>query len=288
VGLNPNFSASTPAVVYEIDLGLTSRIHTYTGPNVPDRRVSVDINSRDGTLYVTSQHLDDATASGLGDVIAFATTGRTVGGTTSTFEVLVDGQTFNAGNGLYIQPNCPVYRRRPGGDDTLLILTNISATANNPVLEFWLDTNLHPKDANNNLAYRGNPLNLARGWSGQQDVGTGEVWMAALRGGFHVLDADDLATSFDTGRWWADVDTPPFEPCNEPFADIDGDKDVDLMDYAVFQRCITASGPVAVECTCFNRDGDNDLDSFDFTAFEDCSTGPDVPWSQGLTPFCSP
>ncbi len=72
--------------------------------------------------------------------------------------------------------------------------------------------------------------------------------------------------------------------CNDPFADADGDGDVDQVDFAVWQSCQTGEGggPVETFCKCFDVQGssgvpDNDIDQGDFTAFEECAGGPGVP-----------
>jgi hypothetical protein len=71
--------------------------------------------------------------------------------------------------------------------------------------------------------------------------------------------------------------------CNTPFADMDGDGDVDHDDFAIFQRCYTGSGlgPVALECRCLDRPEplvpDGDIDEVDFVAFLKCVSGPTVP-----------
>ncbi len=297
VALNPNGNAVSAAVCYEFPLSLAdnSRIHTYVGPALPANpaRVAVAVNSRDGTLYMTGQHLGDPTAGGLGDVIAFNTAGRAVGGTTSVFAVLIDGQTANAGTPEYFQPSSPIYRKRAGGDDTLIIPTNVSA-APSPVLEFYLNTTLHPVDINGNLAYAGilGGLSVARGWCGQQDIETGDIWLGGFRGGFHAYRALSGATeSYEMNplRNWLDAAVPPFQLCNEPFADADGDSDVDVDDFGSFQRCFTgAIGGASPNCACFDRQQDGDIDNFDFNAFSDCKTGANIPWEPGLTPDCSP
>ena len=65
--------------------------------------------------------------------------------------------------------------------------------------------------------------------------------------------------------------------CHTPYADSDGDGDVDQIDFAVFQLCYTGSGGgVPTGCKCWNRDQDNDVDAADFTAFNHCWTGPNV------------
>ena len=289
IGVNPNGAASTTAVAYEIDLALTMRIHTYVGESVPGaggRRVGVAVNTRDGTLYMTAQNLGDLTTAGRGDIIAFKTAGREVGGTTSDFAVLVDGQTCTAAD--YAQPLGPVFRKQPNGDDTILVTTYVGAYAT-PVVEFYLNTTLHPKDAAGNLALRGSPISLARGCYGQQEPGSGELWLAAMRGGFYVVMADDDAFPFDTSHNWMDVAAPPYVPCNEPFADIDGDHDVDQVDFGRFQLCLTGNW-VAVErqCECFDRDDNGVMNDDDLQAFTRCVTGPAIPWTQSLKPDCRP
>jgi hypothetical protein len=77
--------------------------------------------------------------------------------------------------------------------------------------------------------------------------------------------------------------------CYLPFADLDGDDDVDQIDFSELQRCFTgAEGGVPAGCSCFNRDDDNDVDVDDFEAFQNCATAPGVLWTQGLTPGCVP
>jgi len=69
--------------------------------------------------------------------------------------------------------------------------------------------------------------------------------------------------------------------CNDPPLDSDGDTDIDLDDYAVFEACFTGPG-VAYEngggypCECFDSDGSpphGDLDLVDFAAFQRAFTG---------------
>lgn len=74
--------------------------------------------------------------------------------------------------------------------------------------------------------------------------------------------------------------------CNDPFADADGDGDVDQVDFAVFQLCLTddLTSPPPVPrpeyCLCFNRPEDlvpdNDIDQADWTKFEACASGPGI------------
>jgi hypothetical protein len=76
--------------------------------------------------------------------------------------------------------------------------------------------------------------------------------------------------------------------CPYPFADGDHDGDVDQDDFGVFQLCYNGSGPVPTGCECLDRNTDSKVDGLDLTAFTDCWTGPNVPWSQSLTPGCNP
>ncbi|MHC4065143.1 MAG: VWA domain-containing protein, partial [Planctomycetota bacterium] len=61
-----------------------------------------------------------------------------------------------------------------------------------------------------------------------------------------------------------------------PAADTDGDNDVDLEDYSMFQQCYTGAdnGPVLAVCFCLDSDGDDDIDDVDYEAFSDTLTGP--------------
>jgi len=75
---------------------------------------------------------------------------------------------------------------------------------------------------------------------------------------------------------------PNCRRCFDPFADADGDEDVDMYDFGAWQLCYTGPGdPEAVfdadKCWCFDRDDDSDVDAVDFLAFEACFSGGDVP-----------
>ncbi|MBI4578490.1 MAG: hypothetical protein HY718_02240 [Planctomycetes bacterium] len=71
--------------------------------------------------------------------------------------------------------------------------------------------------------------------------------------------------------------------CPDPFADADRDGDVDPVDFAAWQRCLTGlTLPVTdfgppVNCGCFDRNGDGHVSAWDFADFEDCASGPGVP-----------
>lgn len=58
-------------------------------------------------------------------------------------------------------------------------------------------------------------------------------------------------------------------------ADLDGDGDIDLLDYAILQRCFTGpNGVVNPGCEPGDRDGDGHVDLPDFAVFPNAATGP--------------
>lgn len=81
--------------------------------------------------------------------------------------------------------------------------------------------------------------------------------------------------------------------CSDPFADIDGDQDVDQTDFGLWQLCFTGNDVEqfdAAKCDCLDRDdADNDglfspdrdgnglIDSTDFNGFYKCFSGPALP-----------
>ncbi|HSW44217.1 MAG TPA: hypothetical protein VLM89_01440 [Phycisphaerae bacterium] len=77
--------------------------------------------------------------------------------------------------------------------------------------------------------------------------------------------------------------------CPIPFADSDLDRDVDQADFGAFQVCHSGTNRgIPAGCECYNRNGDNGIDPTDFAEFNNCWTGPQVQWSQALTPNCAP
>ena len=73
-----------------------------------------------------------------------------------------------------------------------------------------------------------------------------------------------------------------FRPCPKPFADADGDNDVDQADFGAWQACYSGDAiPAAENCLCFDRDyggqGDGDVDGLDLIAFTKCFSGPMIP-----------
>jgi hypothetical protein len=76
--------------------------------------------------------------------------------------------------------------------------------------------------------------------------------------------------------------------CRDPFADADADGDVDQLDFAIMQACVSGElAPAAAGCVCFDRPesgfphGDSDVDHDDLDAFEACASGPGVATASG-------
>ncbi len=76
--------------------------------------------------------------------------------------------------------------------------------------------------------------------------------------------------------------------CPSPFADWDGDRDVDMDDFAMLQTCLTTGGgTLGAGCDCFDHNGANGIDQLDVMSFIDCVTGPSlVP--ESVAPECKP
>lgn len=77
----------------------------------------------------------------------------------------------------------------------------------------------------------------------------------------------------------ADPDCSESTNChkNDPFADFDGDGDVDQRDFAAFQACF--NGPnvhAASGCGMFDTEADGDVDTADWVKFNACVSGPSI------------
>ena len=95
------------------------------------------------------------------------------------------------------------------------------------------------------------------------------------------------------GLWFDDVSltaTPGPLPCvnTELRFDSDGDGDIDMVDFAAFQRCYTSSLSTDCSCRCMNSDGSDTIDATDLNAFINCASGAALPadpdCESGLTP----
>lgn len=77
-----------------------------------------------------------------------------------------------------------------------------------------------------------------------------------------------------TGGFWVVAQSEPERACGKSAGDMDGDGDVDLVDFGEFQLCFTGStGTLSTGCECADFDGDNDADLVDFGAFQLAFTG---------------
>lgn len=77
--------------------------------------------------------------------------------------------------------------------------------------------------------------------------------------------------------------------CNQPFADFDGDHDVDMADFGAFQRCFGLGALLEGNpCLCLDKNSDTEVTGADFAEFVKCVTGPAVLWDQAVTPDCNP
>jgi hypothetical protein len=214
VSLNPNLSASNTsekAVVYELDLGLNTRRHTYLGgTGLLDRDAKMDVDPTTGTIYLVNRNMNGSTNKG--DLISFNTAGRALGGTTSFYTTLVDGDSAGAD---WNQPETLIFRNaNPTDGSATVVVPMANNSSGNYAGEYFLNTLLHPLDGNDNLAFRGNAGYYPRGWRGQQDEVTGDIWLGCLRGGFYTYRANDSVQGWETGRYWLDADSPAPEPAS--------------------------------------------------------------------------
>jgi hypothetical protein len=135
----------------------------------------------------------------------------------------------------------------------------------NPVAATTLDSIVGPQSTWENLTVQ---------WTGELTESSTVLVRLTLDGdgqggsGWGLVNVDDVELV---------KPAPPVILCNTPFADTDGDGDVDQVDFAAFQACYTGEGgTVASGCGCFDRDHVNGIDSADLTQFEQCATGPGI------------
>ncbi len=57
-------------------------------------------------------------------------------------------------------------------------------------------------------------------------------------------------------------------------ADVDGDHDSDLRDFARLQNCFTGTGPLGTGCQSADLNGDGSVNLNDYKSLAGCSTGP--------------
>jgi hypothetical protein len=105
------------------------------------------------------------------------------------------------------------------------------------------------------------------------------IYASLLTGSSFPFLAQPLADNIDGLAIWRGM----IENCNDPPQDADGDGDVDLVDFSVFQACFNGpnrpwpSSANQRACTCFDQDNDGDVDLIDFSVFQGCFNGPNRP-----------
>lgn len=90
----------------------------------------------------------------------------------------------------------------------------------------------------------------------------------------------DQVTCLSQGGRWDGVGSQcgDYLCCPEPYGDSDGDNDVDMVDFAVLQSCLTiGGGTVTSECECLDRAPLGTIDSTEVDYFAQfAATGPGV------------
>lgn len=108
-------------------------------------------------------------------------------------------------------------------------------------------------------------------------TGNSQVVGLAFRGRTVYALVEDLATNPATFNVYKAAN-PVNTCCNEVAFDVDGDSDVDMVDFGVFQACYTGTAtppdPLPYPCGCLDRNHDGKVESFDFGAFLGCANGP--------------
>jgi len=91
---------------------------------------------------------------------------------------------------------------------------------------------------------------------------------------WEMVGAEDESATHADGLTFVSI-------CSDPFADVDGDGDVDQDDFAALQLCVSGEAPLAAGCECFDQPADGKINQLDIQAFETCASGPDVPADVG-------
>ncbi|UCD29057.1 MAG: hypothetical protein JSV03_00815 [Planctomycetota bacterium] len=232
ISLTPDETTTSTAVAYQFDLGLSTLIATFTGPNIHGPNVvyngyvinsypHVAVNPKDNLLYMCGVNLGRTSNSHDGDLISFDISNPAAG-----YTVLIDGTT-EGGNWDY--PVCPIYRGPNNSDGReTLVITQMGSTPHNTrykVLEYYIDTLTERKVAYDEEKFP---------WNGQLDEISATVMATKkwpqqsgyeLDSGYNLYLLDD--TFLDTlptigpnppvpEKWrrygMADIDSPGFVP----------------------------------------------------------------------------
>lgn len=89
----------------------------------------------------------------------------------------------------------------------------------------------------------------------------------------------DITYPGDCDGEWLGADALCTRCCPKPFSDSDQDGDVDMIDFAAFQRCMTVGGAAITEgCECFDYEGNGTIDETDLIhGFITCGSGAGIP-----------
>lgn len=143
----------------------------------------------------------------------------------------------------------------------------------------WSSTSTNPTSRLDRFFYTDSVVTVAHSFILNTLAMTSGARSAA---GLQLNDTKSSSTSdhLPTGM---DLHFSSLRNCNNPFADLDGDADVDQTDFAVWQKCVTNDGVTfpSSACICLDRDGDGDVDSSELDPFLNCYSGPAVPAATG-------
>jgi len=263
---------SGTGTTWEIDLGLSQLLHTYVGPSSNASFVSGGFNDDTGMLYMTGTDLGGTQY--LGNLVAFDTNGRMVGGTTTSYTTLIDGSEVWSWSGepWMDSPWSPTYRgtNNPTGQPTVLLSLN-SETGDHELPEFYLNQT----DANGNLAMVGyRTMNIRA--MGQLDKVNGIVWMGSPWGGLYGLHPDGTMTVWDNGGdvgYWMDAASPYSSAVIPPLIADVPDHDIEIGGEYVQQLVLAEGSPPATWTLLQGATG----------AVVDSSTGLVSGWTPGLS-----
>lgn len=110
----------------------------------------------------------------------------------------------------------------------------------------------------------------------ETSTGGPAVFADAVRWHTPGISAHVIAATFESG---------PCVQCNTPWADADGDSDVDVVDFGIFQSCLTIGGTeILPGCECMDTNGDSGIDADDLANFAACALGPEIVYIHSSTP----
>ncbi|MBI4581732.1 MAG: hypothetical protein HY718_18695, partial [Planctomycetes bacterium] len=221
------------------------------------------VESRDGGR----NYANFATTGGWNNESVKSTTGDTTqgigslsapagsGGTTATFSFTAPVTTFYN-----------VYTTWAGNLDACQQAAYVVTQDGDPLTVF-----MNQRNDGNGWRWLGQvPMTVGHTYTVTLDAGQSSngprVYADAVRWETTGMNVNLLAATFEIGKC-----------CNRPWADVDGDQDVDVDDFAAFQRCLTIGGTtVSGPCACLDVNGDQNVDTTDLSDFMECALGPGV------------